>query len=134
PGIRAGTGNGIYHQFIEGLDEGITYLRARILLKNGASVYTETLQVISSGFKPLLFYPNPANTTTSLKFILRSASAREGQILFFDITGRLLMKLPARAGSVNISAFPGGVVIYRLADVKGKVLHTGKILVIRGKQ
>jgi hypothetical protein len=52
--------NLIYNQLVNEVPAaGITYLRGRIKLKNGAVVYTDIIPVLTSGKKSILFYPNP---------------------------------------------------------------------------
>ena len=47
----------IYHQLTEMLDAGITYIRARIRLQNGFSVYTDIIQVLTTGSGKIRFIP-----------------------------------------------------------------------------
>lgn len=126
---KANDNNRIYHQLTNPLDAGITYLRARIKLKNGATVYTDIISVLTSGTKKVLFYPNPVNRNTTLNYMLQQGIAADSRLQLFDISGRLVKHFPTLPARVDITQLAPGLYIYKLLHLDNTLLETGKLLV-----
>jgi hypothetical protein len=108
---------------------GITYLRGRILLKNGAIVYTDVIPVLTSGPKAILFYPNPANRNEYLRYKLQQGVPTGSSLHFYDVTGRLLKSYDSIPDNITLSSFPAGLLVYKLLSMDKQVLQTGKIII-----
>ena len=84
-------------------------------------------QVSTSGFKKILFYPNPAKRSQPLKYILEQG-VPDCRLKFFDVNGRLILDFESLPDFINISLLPKGMVFYNLMDGE-KVLESGKLII-----
>jgi Subtilase family len=121
----------LYNQLVNELDKGITYLRGKIILKNGAVVYTDIVSVITSGNKNIIFYPNPVNAATPLQYILKQGLPGDTQLQLFDVIGRLIKNYASIPTTVDVSRLPTGVIIYKLLAKDGGTVETGKLIIQR---
>jgi hypothetical protein len=121
--------NLIYNQVVDEVPAGITYLRGRIRLINGAIVYTNIVPVLTSGPKNILFYPNPANRNQPLQYVLQQGIPASSPLQLFDIYGRLLKSFPSLPGKINVADLPRGVIIYKLLNSDNSTLETGKLII-----
>lgn len=128
PGIKTGSAL-VYQQEADRIPGGVTYFRARIRLKNGQSVYTEPVAVLSSGEKKIWFYPSPARRGEPLNYILQQGVDADSKLLIYDISGRLLLQLPSISYQIDVSRFGTGVLVYKLLSQENVVIEAGKILV-----
>jgi Subtilase family len=119
----------LYNQLENELDRGITYFRGKIILKNGTVVYTDIVSVITSGNKNIIFYPNPVNTGTPLKYVLKQGLPGDTQLQLFDISGRMIKNYTSIPTTIDISKLPIGMVIYKLLDKNGGLVETGKLII-----
>jgi hypothetical protein len=111
------------------LDRGITYVRARIKLKSGETVYTYILPVLTSGANPVVFYPNPVRRGEVLNYVSRQGLQPGSTIRLFDINGRLL-KVAELGVNINTDQLPAGVIIYKMFNGDISLLGTGKIVIL----
>jgi len=123
-------GNRIYRQWVDELQEGITYLRAKILLKSGVSVFTETIQVLTSGAQQVWFFPVPARRGTTIQYAVRQGLPAGSALRLYDSNGRLLQSHDDHPGSIRTAALPSGLIFYRLVDPGGKLLQSGRLLIL----
>jgi hypothetical protein len=121
----------IYNQLVSNLASGISYFRGRIKLKGGGIVYTDIISVLTSGQQQILFYPNPVTGNNLLNYVLQQGIPADSRLQLFDLTGRLLKDFSSLPDKINISAFPSGIIIYKLIGSDNKILGTGKIIIIR---
>jgi hypothetical protein len=128
-GVKTNAVNDLYNFNTEALEVGLTYLRAKIKLKNGLFVYTDIINVLTSGNKNILFYPNPINKTTPLQYILKQGVLLDGELHFFDASGRLLQRYAKLPNSLNVKIFASGVVFYKLLNKNNMVIETGKLII-----
>jgi Subtilase family len=119
----------VYNQSVGNLSGGITYFRGRIKLKNGAVIFTDIINVTTSGKKNIVFYPNPASTKTTLRYVLQQGIPADSKLQLFDLAGRLVLNFSFMPGNVDISKLATGVLIYKLLSSDDKILETGKIIV-----
>ena len=63
--------NSLYRQIASITKAGLTYFRAKIKLKSGAIVYTDIINVLTTGEKKILFYPNPASSKSGIQYVLQ---------------------------------------------------------------
>jgi len=127
---RVISSTGIYNQLVSNLTSGITYFRARIKLKGGGIVYTDIISVLTSGQQQILFYPNPVTGNNLLSYVLKQGIPADSRLQLFDLTGRLLKDFSSLPDKINMSAFPSGIIIYKLINAN-KTSSTGKIVIIR---
>ena len=120
----------VYTQFVDELSTGITYVRARIKLKNGAVIYTDIISVLTSGPEYIYFYPNPVSRNTTLQYTLQQGVPSSAKLQFFDMYGRLLKSYGSMPGTLNLSHLTPGVIIYKLLTSENKMLQTGKLIVL----
>jgi hypothetical protein len=128
-GTKISTNNLLYKQLVTTLKAGATYFRAKIKLKNGSVVYTDIIQVITSGTKAILFYPNPVKSNGTLNVILRQGIAADSRLQFFDAYGRLLYNSTNISATINISRMPVGTYWYKLWNTENKLIETGKLII-----
>jgi hypothetical protein len=122
--------NLIYTQPVNELENGTTYFRAKLLLKNGNIVYTDIISVLTSGKKYIIFYPNPVSKTGTLNYVLQQGLSPNSRLQLFDITGHLLKNYATLPTTVNLFTLKAGVIIYKLYDINNKKLETGKLLIL----
>ena len=119
----------LYTQFVNNLARGITYFRARIKLKNGITVYTGIISILTTGRQQILFYPNPASKGGTLNYVLMQGIPADTHIQFFDVTGRLVRNYFTLPSNIDISKFPTGIIIYKLFGADNKAVETGKLII-----
>ncbi len=122
--------NLIYTQLVNELENGTTYFRAKLLLKNGSIVYTDIISVLTSGKQSIIFYPNPVSKTGTLNYMLQQGLSPNSRLQFFDITGRLIKSYATLPTKIDLSTFNAGVIVYKLYDVNNRKLETGKIVIL----
>jgi Subtilase family len=118
-----------YNQLTNTLAPGTTFLRARIKLKNGQIIYTDIIQVLTSGTKQILFYPNPVKRNTPLNYILQQGVAADSPLQLFDISGRLVKSFAVLPATISIKELPAGLYIYKLPGNNRLAAETGKLLI-----
>jgi hypothetical protein len=123
--------NSIYTQAASNIRSGVTYLRGRIKLKNGTSVYTDIVPVLTSGKKIIWFYPIPAQRNGELNYVLQQGIPTSSKLQFFDVNGRLLQSYSSMPDKIVLSGYSAGMVIYKLLSEEGETLETGKLLILR---
>ncbi len=128
--VKAIGNNLIYSQLVNELENGITYFRAKLLLKSGAIVYTDIISVLTSGKQKISFYPNPVSKVTPLSYALQQGVSPNSRLQLFDITGRLLKTYSTLPATINLSNFAAGMILYKLYEEEGKLLEEGKIVVM----
>lgn len=119
----------IYNYVVENVLPGTTYLRGKIIMKNGGPMYTNIVSVLTTGSKYIRFYPNPAKRTLPLQRSILQGVATDTRLQFFDSYGRLVKNFTSLPDKINITGFPKGLVFYRLIGDDNKTLETGKIIV-----
>jgi len=119
----------IYQQLVNEVPPGTSYWRARIKLKSGAILDTEIINVLTSGKKYILFYPNPVDRNSHLNYILQQGISPSSQLQLFDIYGRLLKNFSYVPDKIDISAFVRGIIIYKLISNDNIILETGKFVI-----
>ncbi len=128
-GIKVTGGTNLYSQVIREIPGGTTYWRAVIKMKSGAILYTETISLLTSGKRFILFYPNPANRNSRLTYTLQQGTPPGSRLQLFDINGRLLKSFKEIPSAIDISTLAKGLIIYKLMNSDGVVLETGKLLI-----
>lgn len=123
------TAAALYSFAAENLAAGVTYLRAKVKLKSGVWVYTEIIDVLTSGNKNILFYPNPVPAGGQLNYILMQGVAADSQLQLFDVSGRKIAEYTSLPTSIKLKNLPAGLVIYKLVSRSNIVIETGKIIV-----
>ena len=126
---KVNTSNFVYDHLVNELTGGVTYVRARIKLKNGATVFTDIVPILTSGKNNIWFYPNPVTKNNTIKYILKQGVPADSPLQLFDIYGRLIRNYASLPKEINISNLPSGIVIYRLLDDNNKTLETGKLII-----
>lgn len=120
--------NALYNQLISDPPPGTSHWRARLKMKNGTILYTEIIEVLTSGKKYILFYPNPVNRNGILNYVTQQGVPSGSQLQLFDITGRLL-KTCSPPDRIDISTWAPGMIVYKLLSNDNRLLETGKLMV-----
>ncbi|MBP6430728.1 MAG: S8 family serine peptidase [Ferruginibacter sp.] len=128
-GQKINLNTALYNALVNDLNNGTTYFRAKIKLKNGAIVYTEIVEVLTSGKRKILFYPNPVVKKGTLNLVLEQGVPVNSGLQIFDAMGRLVFSKVLQSNSVSINSLPAGVLHYKLLDINRNTIETGKILV-----
>jgi Subtilase family len=118
-----------YTQLSKIEQNGISYFRAKLKLKSGADVYTNIVDVLTSGKKNILFYPNPTCKSLGVKHILQQGVFINNALQFYDAKGNYLKGYKNIPNKVDIALFPVGVIIYKLINENNQVLETGKFVI-----
>ncbi|WP_165957985.1 S8 family serine peptidase [Segetibacter sp. 3557_3] len=122
-------GTSQYTYVVNNLQSGITHIRARIILKSGAVVYTEIIPVLTSGKRSIWFYPNPAARNNPFQRVLQQGVPIGSQLLLYDGLGRLLRSYTSVPDNVNTNGLPTGLIIYKLLNSESKLVETGKLMI-----
>lgn len=130
PAIKTNDGF-LYTQLTDILPPGTSYWRVRIRLKSGAVVYTDIINVLTSGQSYVLFYPNPVRRGESLQYVLKQGVPVDSYLQLYDISGRLLLSQTELQGFINTQTFSSGIFIYKLLSRTGETLQTGKLAIIQ---
>lgn len=128
-GIKANPVNPVYHQLVSPIPGGTLYMRVRIKLKSGVTVFTNIISLLTSGSRNILFYPNPVSRKGSLQYILKQGVPSSSGLQLFDMSGRLLKSYASLPNKIDISALAPGIIIYKLLDSNNRVVETGKLVV-----
>jgi hypothetical protein len=120
----------LYTQLVNELPAGLIYIRARIKLKSGASVYTDIIAVLTSGREYIYFYPNPVSRNMTLNYSLRQGVPTSAKLQLFDIYGRLLRTYLSMPGTIKVAGLMPGVIIYKLLTSENKTLATGRFVIL----
>jgi subtilisin family serine protease len=106
-----------------------TDYREPVHLPNPVSQKTSTTQVISNGQQQQLVkvYPNPASDVLNLA----ANGVVEGQVVLFDLTGKLLLKAELDYGKalLNVKSLTPGVYLVRIYAEDNEELETVKVVV-----
>jgi hypothetical protein len=119
----------LYNTLANDLTNGTNYFRAKIKLKNGSIVYTEIIEVLTSGKRKILFYPNPVSKQGSLNIVLLQGLPVNSGLQIYDAIGRLVYAKVLQSNTIKANTLPSGILHYRLLDSNNKTIETGKILV-----
>ncbi len=128
-GQKISLNTALYNTLVNDLTNGTTYFRARIKLKNGAIVYTEIVEVLTSGKKKIFFYPNPVSKQGTLNIMLLQGLPVNSGLQIFDVMGRLVYSKVLQSNTIKATTLPSGILHYRLLDLNNKTIETGKIIV-----
>lgn len=120
-------GQSLYQQLVNDLLPGTSHWRAKIKLKTGAILYTDIIEVLTTGNKFLLIYPNPASRQQELKFALKQGYTQGLSLVLYDAMGRSLKQYNELPNSIDVSRVAPGLIFYRLLR-NGKTIETGKFI------
>jgi hypothetical protein len=105
---------------------GTIYIRARIRLKSGVFVYTDIIEVLSSGSKNILFYPNPVRQSSRLSYIMKQGISPDCRLQIFDLFGRTVRQYISLPTSIDVSGLLPGTYIFKISDRSGKQIEITK--------
>ncbi|MCX6316200.1 MAG: S8 family peptidase [Bacteroidetes bacterium] len=122
-------GTGLIYQLrINEIPSGTSYWRARIRLKNGATVYSEIISLLSSGKQKIIFYPNPSGRNTTVNYVLLQGIPNSSRLQLLDMSGRLVRSYTEMPGIIKAGSLPAGLYFYRLLTADGTLLDAGKLI------
>jgi hypothetical protein len=128
-GTKIFNGTLIYSNLIIDLESGIHLFRARIKLKNGKSVYTDIVSVLTTGEKFLYLYPNPIKAGLKLNFLLKG-QVEKYNLQLYTSTGVFIKNWEIQfAGNIKLPILQTGYYFYRLTDENNRRIESGKILI-----
>jgi Subtilase family len=119
----------LYNTLVNDLTNGTTYFRAKIKLKNGSIVYTEIIEVLTSGKRKILFYPNPVSKQGTLNIVLLQGLPVNSGLQMYDAIGKLIYSKVLQSNTIKAATLQSGILHYRLLDGNNKIIETGKIIV-----
>jgi hypothetical protein len=119
----------VYSTIADQIAAGSIYIRARILLKNGAMVYTDIIPVFSSGSKNVLFYPNPVRRSEPLMYIMKQGISPDCRLQIYDAYGLLVKDHASMPPTIDVSGLMRGIYFFRLTGNDGKTVSTEKVIV-----
>jgi hypothetical protein len=128
-GIKVTDDNFVYTYLLEQLSSGLTYVRARMKLKGGQSVYTEIVSVLTSGSRNIWVFPNPVRRGAPVRFILRNGLFSGDRLQILDMYGRVLRTYTSLPESIDTSTFPAGVIVVKLLNNQNEPIETVKVVV-----
>ncbi|MBO9659229.1 MAG: T9SS type A sorting domain-containing protein, partial [Chitinophagaceae bacterium] len=108
------------------LISGTIYIRARIRLKNGVFVNTDIIEVLSSGSMNILFYPNPAQRSSRLSYVIKQGISPDCRLQIFDLFGRMIRQYVSLPTSIDLTGLLPGTYVFKVSDRAGKVIGITK--------
>jgi hypothetical protein len=119
----------LYSNLVIDLESGVHLFRARIKLKNGKSVYTDVVSVLTTGEKFLYLYPNPIKAGSKINFLLKG-QVEKYSLQLYSSTGVFIKNWEIQfAGNIKLPILQTGYYFYRLIDEKNRKVESGKILI-----
>jgi Subtilase family len=123
------SGTLLHSNLIIDLESGIHFFRARIKLKNGKSVYTDVVSVLTTGEKFLYLYPNPIKAGSKINFLLKG-QVEKYNLQLYTSTGVFIKNWEIQfAGNIKLPILQTGYYFYRLTDEKNRRIESGKFLI-----
>lgn len=92
---------------------------------------------VNYGLPAVSVFPNPVTPGEPLRFVLNRTYASVAAVYFYDLSGRLLERVgwPEGATAFQWPAPAGsGMVFYKIASAEGRVLQTGKVVLLASGQ
>lgn len=124
-------GNNIFcRKEIDILNKGLHFFRAKLILANGQTVYTNIIEILTSGNEAILFYPNPLPAGAALNYIVQAGVSGDSQLCFYNAQGQFVKKYKGLPNTFYFNYLPKGLLLYRLIDTNGKTIATGKLLIL----
>lgn len=120
--------NLLYTSILETVPAGITYIRGKIRLENGAVLYTEIVPVLTSGTRKIWFYPVPASRTNPIQYVIQQGVPASSSLQLFDASGKLVRSYAELPNQIDVSGLPAGLLIYKLFNGGEQVIETGKLI------
>jgi len=127
-GKKATAASATYTQAENDPPPGTSYWRAKMKLKDGRIIYTETISVQTSGRRFVIFYPNPVSRNGTLNYIMQQGVPPGSRLALYDASGRFL-KSYFQSDPVDVSKLPAGLIIYKLITNDNKILETDKLVI-----
>jgi hypothetical protein len=119
----------LYSSLVIDLESGVHLFRARIKLKNGKSVYTDVVSILTTGEKFLYLYPNPIKADSKINFLLKG-QVEKYNLQLYTSTGVFIKNWEIQfAGNIKLPTLETGYYFYRLIDEKNRKVESGKILI-----
>lgn len=122
--------NGLQYKFTDlQLTKGITYYRAKILLKNGTIIYSEKEAVFYVPTGSYIVFPIPVKKNDDLQVL--SALPNGELFIIRDIFGRIILQKQIQSVRQNISTrtITAGVYFYQILK-ENTILKTGKLIIL----
>lgn len=110
------------------LQQGANIYRIRIVLKNGATLYSEALHIYHFTDASVVIYPNPALQNTSVNVITNLAG--RVRIAIFNTSGQLMQEqsLSGLINKMSLAPLPKGLYFIRITEDAG-TRYTRKLVV-----
>jgi Subtilase family len=127
--VKIINGTYIYSNLINDVETGVHFFRARIKLKNGKSVYTDVLSILTTGEKFLYLYPNPIKSGAKINFLLKG-QVEKYNLQLYTASGVFIKNWEIQfAGTIKLPILQTGYYYYRLTDEENRKIESGKILI-----
>ncbi len=109
-------------------NNGLNLYRAKIVLSNGASYYTQPEQVIHFGNQPYYVFPNPVQAGRSIQVLTEDPDNKTFRL--YDLFGRLLIKakLTGTSNQLQMPLLQKGIYFYTITQSNQREV-TGKLVV-----
>ncbi|MET0466155.1 MAG: S8 family peptidase [Chitinophagaceae bacterium] len=127
--LKANAGQLDYTHLMDERISGTTYIRAKILLQHNVYIYTDMIEVLSSGSRNILFYPNPVRQSSKLLYVVKQGISPDCRLQVFDLFGRMIKQYASLPTSIDMTGVLPGIYILRVSDRTGKIIETVKQIV-----
>ncbi len=127
--LKANPGQLDYTHLMDERISGTIYIRARIQLRNGVYINTDIIEVLSSGSKNILFYPNPVRKSSKLLYVVKQGISPDCRLQVFDLFGRMIKQYVSLPTSIDMTGILPGTYILQVSDRAGKIIETTKQIV-----
>jgi hypothetical protein len=101
----------LFHFTSDELQQGISWFRLRVVLKNGSAVLSDLVPVYYPGKSDILVFPNPVDAQGELNIVLKSIEDFELKIT--DLMGREILYEadPSNPGRINLGKLISGLYV-----------------------
>ena len=130
-GVKVNTASLRYEAFDTPESNGIINYRAKLKLKSGAYIYTDIESLITSGKQFVVFYPNPATTSSPINLVIKEGRIADAKLVLLSSDGKILKYYDVLPSSINTILFPKGIIYFKLLDANNVLLQSGQIVIVK---
>jgi hypothetical protein len=125
----AANGALLYSSVVSPLKKGISLFRAKIILADGAIVYSDWVELINADEPGYLIFPNPVHRNETLQLI--TAAPNGESFVLYNATGNKIIEKTIAQVKENISSrqLQAGIYFYKIVK-DGRNIRSGKIIVL----
>lgn len=130
-GIKVNPASLLYEAFDAPQTNGIVYYRAKIRLQSGIYIYTDIESIVTSGKQFVVFYPNPATTSSPINLVIKDGRIADAKLILLSSDGKILKYYDVLPNSISTVLFPKGIIYFKLLDANNVLIQSGQIVIVK---